>query len=123
MKAENKFLASEDFIGLGEIALEISGVFEATGEVMQDGKKKDFHTIAFTKTPKHLVLNATNRRCLAAAFGADTKGWVGQKVLIYAQDGIRNPAGGEKVWGLRLKASPNPELARARRAEMTGGEA
>ena len=122
MKTDNKFLASEDFIGLGDVEVEIAGVYQVTGEVMQDGKKKDFFSIAFTKTPKQMVLNATNRRCLAAAFGADTKGWIGQKVRIFAQDGIRNPAGGDKVWGLRLKASPNPELARARRAEMTGGE-
>ena len=123
MKADNKYLASEDFIGLGEVEVEISGVFQVTGETMQDGKKKDFYSIAFAKTQKQMVLNATNRRCLAAAFGADTKGWVGQKVKIFAQDGIRNPAGGEKVWGLRINAKPNPELAKARRNEMTGGEA
>lgn len=122
MKTASKYLASEDFIGLGEVQLEIAGVFQETGEVMQDGKKKDFFSIAFAKTPKRMVLNATNRRTLAAAFGADTKKWVGQQVSIFAQDGIRNPAGGDKVWGLRIKATPNQELAKARRAEMTGGD-
>jgi len=68
MKAANKFLASEDFIGRGEVELEISGVFQDTGEVMQDGKKKDFFSIGFQKTPKRMVLNATNRRALAYAF-------------------------------------------------------
>jgi hypothetical protein len=121
MKTANKYLASEDFIGLGEVEVEIAGVYSEKDEVMQDGKKKDFFSIAFAKTQKRMVLNATNRRCLAAAFGADTTKWAGNKVKIYAQDGIRNPAGGEKVWGLRLKATPNPELAKARRNEMTGG--
>ncbi len=40
MKTSSKFLASEDFIGLGEIEVTISGVFEHADEVMQDGKKK-----------------------------------------------------------------------------------
>ena len=123
MKTASKYLASEDFMGLGEVQLEISGVFEETGEVMQDGKKKDFFSLAFAKTPKRMVLNATNRRCLAAAFGADTTKWTSQKVKVFAQDGVRNPAGGEKVWGLRIKATPNPELLKSRRNEMTGGEA
>lgn len=123
MKTENKYLASEDFIGLGEVEVIIAGVHQITGETMQDGKQKDFFAIAFEKTAKRMVLNATNRRTLAAAFGADVKGWTGQKVKIYAQDGIRNPAGGAKVWGLRINAKPNPELARARREQMTtGGE-
>ena len=30
MKTDNKFLASEDFIGLGEIELVISGIYENT---------------------------------------------------------------------------------------------
>ena len=123
MKTANTYLASEDFIGLGEVEVEIAGIFQESGVVMQDGKKKDFFSVAFAKTPKRMVLNATNRRCLAAAFGADTKAWVGKKVKIYAQDGIRNPAGGDKVWGLRIKAQPDPSLAKARRDEMTGGAA
>jgi hypothetical protein len=121
MKTANTYLASEDFMGLGEVELEISGVFHESEVVMQDGKKKDFFSIAFAKTSKRMVLNATNRRALAAAFGADTKAWTGQKVKLFAQDGVRNPAGGASVWGLRIKAKPDPELAKARRAEMTGG--
>jgi len=39
------------------------------------------------------------------AFGADTKNWIGQKVVIFAQDGIRNPAGGATVHGLRIKTN------------------
>jgi len=42
MKGSTKWLASEDFIGMEPVKLTISGVFKDTGEVMQDGKKKDF---------------------------------------------------------------------------------
>lgn len=122
MKTASKFLASEDFIGLGEIEVTISGVFEHADEVMQDGKKKSFYSIGFNDKPKRMVLNATNRKTLAACFGADTTKWIGKKVSLYVQDGVRNPAGGATVCGLRLKAKPDPELLKANRAAMTGGE-
>ena len=122
MKADAKFLASEDLIGSGEVELEISGVFEHSGEVMQDGRKKDLFSIAFTKTPKRMVLNATNRRALAFAFGSDVSKWAGNKVKIYVQDGVRNPAGGATVCGLRLRCQQSTEQAASRRAEMTGGD-
>jgi len=105
MKLDNKFLASEDFLGLGEIELVISGIYEHIDQVMQDGKKKSFFSVGFNDKPKRMILNATNRKALAMAFGADTKNWIGQKVVIYAQDGIRNPAGGATVYGLRIKTN------------------
>jgi len=120
MKQSSKFLASEDFIGLGEVEVIIAGVFENADEVMQDGKKKSFHSIGFEKSAKRMVLNATNRKTLAAAFGADVSNWTGKKVQIYVKDGVRNPAGGESVCGLRLKAKPDLELLRSRRQELTG---
>lgn len=121
MKASSAFLASEDLLGLGEMEVVIEGVFEHNGETMQDGKKKDFFSIGFAKTPKRMVLNATNRKTLAACFGADTTKWIGKKVSLYVQDGVRNPAGGATVCGLRLKAKPDAELLKANRATMTGG--
>ncbi len=103
MKPSAKWLASEDFIGLGDVELEISGVFQNTGETMQDGKKKDFFSVAFTKTVKQLVLNSTNRKVLAMAFGASTKNWPGKKIQLYAQDGVKAIGGGTTT-GLRIKA-------------------
>lgn len=108
MKASNKWLASEDFIGMKPVTMTITGVFKAAQEVMQDGKKKDFFTIGFAETPKQLVLNATNRKTLANAFGAKTKGWLDQKVEVFAQDGVKAIGGGTTT-GLRLRATnPNP---------------
>ena len=68
MKPDARWLASEDFIGLGEVEFEIAAVYQNSGETMQDGKKKDFFSVGFTKTPKQLVLNATNRKTLSGAF-------------------------------------------------------
>jgi hypothetical protein len=107
MKPDARWLASEDFIGLGEVELEISGVYQNTSETMQDGKKKDFFSMGFSKTHKQLVLNATNRKTLSAAFGAKVERWVGQKVRLFAQDGVKAIGGGTTT-GLRLKADRIP---------------
>lgn len=120
MKQASTFLASEDFIGLGDIAVTISGVYEHSDEIMQDGKKKSFYSIGFNDKPKRMVLNATNRKTLAACYGADTKNWIGKACHIFVKDGVRNPAGGETVCGLRLKAKPDADLLKARRAELGG---
>jgi len=117
MKTQNKFTASEDLIGRAEVELEISGVFQDTGEVMQDGKKKDFFSVGFEATEKRLVLNATNRKTLSFAFGSSTKQWIGKKILLWAQDGVKAIGGGTTT-GLRLK-SAEPE----RNPLLSGGEA
>lgn len=104
MKSSTKWLASEDFIGMKPVELTISGVFKDTGEVMQDGKKKDFFSVAFENTEKRLVLNATNRKTLSFAFGASTKQWIGKKILLWAQDGVKAIGGGTTT-GLRLKSA------------------
>ncbi len=110
MKPSAKWLASEDFIGLGEVELEIAGVFQNSGEVMQDGKRKDFFSVAFAKTAKQLVLNATNRKTLAMAFGAKVENWAGKKVHLYAQDGVKAIGGGTTT-GLRIRAEPRARSA------------
>jgi hypothetical protein len=103
MKPDAKWLASEDFIGLGEVEFEIAQIFVNSNEIMQDGKKKDFFSIAFVKTNKQLVLNSTNRKTLSNAFGAKVEKWIGQKVRLFAQDGVKAIGGGVTT-GLRIKA-------------------
>ena len=103
MKPDARWLASEDFIGLGEVEFEIAQIFTNVGETMQDGKKKDFFSISFVKTNKQLVLNATNRKTLSNAFGAKVNKWVGQKVRLFAQEGVKAIGGGVTT-GLRIKA-------------------
>lgn len=119
MKSDSRFLASEDFLGKGEVKVTITGVYENTDEKMQDGKLKNFHSIGFNDKPKRMVLNATNRKTLVAAFG-DPKNWIGKEVHVYVAGGVRNPNGGEPTTGLRIKAKPDPELLKAKRAEMMG---
>lgn len=118
------WMASEDLLGVGSVKLAIAGIFQNDDVAMDAGRiEKRLFSIAFEKTPKQMILNATNRRTLSAAFGADTKQWIGQTVEVYVEDGIRKPGkGGGTTTGLRIRATPNPELAKARRAQMTGGD-
>lgn len=106
---------------MSDVKVKIAGVFEHAEEKMHDGKLAAFYSVGFEKTPKRMVLNATNRKTLAACFGADTTKWIGKEVEIYVEHGVKNPKGGEKVTGLRLKAKPDAELLKANRAAMTGG--
>lgn len=118
------WLASEDLLGVGPVKVKITGVIQ-NNDVEMDGGRKEacLFSLAFNGIPKQMILNATNRRTLSAAFGADTKQWLEQSVELYVQDGIRKPGkGGGTTTGLRIRATPNPELAKARRAEMTGGD-
>ena len=119
------WLASEDLLGVGPVTVSIASVTKNTDVEMDGGRKEAcLFSLSFKGIPKQMILNATNRRTLSAAFGADTNQWLGQSVELYVQDGIRKPGkGGGTTTGLRINARPNPELAKARRAEMTGGKA
>ena len=119
------WLSSEDLLGVGPQTVEIEEVVKNENVAMDAGRIESLlFSLKFKAIPKQMILNATNRRALSAAFGADTKAWRGQTVELYVQDGIRKPGkGGGTTTGLRIKATPNPELARARREQMTGGAA
>jgi hypothetical protein len=116
------WLASEDLLGVGTVKMEIEAVTRNEDIDMEGGRKEALlFSLKFKGMPKQMILNATNRRTLSAAFGADTKQWIGQPIDLYVQDGIRKPGkGGGTTTGLRIAAKPNPELAKARRQ---GGEA
>ena len=112
------WLASEDLLGVGTVTMEIESINRNEDIDMEGGRKEALlFSIKFKGVPKQMILNATNRRMLSAAFGADTKAWIGKSVELYVQDGIRKPGkGGGTTTGLRIAAKPDPELAKARRA-------
>ncbi len=52
-----------------------------------------------------MVLNVTNSRILADAFGDDSTGWLGKKVEVYSE---KVPFQGRIVDGLRVRVLPPP---------------
>jgi hypothetical protein len=98
------WLASEDLDGMGEVPVTIEAVFRHSDVTMQDGRKlKTLFALKFAGKDKQMVVNATNRKTLAGAFGADVRAWKGKAVRLYVATGIKNPAGGAPTKGLRIK--------------------
>jgi hypothetical protein len=106
--SNSPWLASTDLIGLPSPELVIEAVFRNTDVKMDQGRvEAELYSVAFRGAAKQMILNATNRKALAQAFGASTKGWIGQKVHVTVQDGIK--FGGKVVTGLRLRPITNTE--------------
>lgn len=104
------WLSSEDLAGMGEVQVTIEKVFKHENITMQEGRKMPLaFSIKFVGKDKQMICNATNRKTLAAAFGADVRKWKDKKVLLYVQDGVRNPSGGAPVKGLRIKIQSGAE--------------
>ena len=106
MKTKSNWLASEDFLGIGDVTLTIEAIKKHTDVPMDAGRvERELFAVHFAGSPKGMILNATNRKSLSASFGADTKKWIGQKVTLYVADGIRKPGGksGETTTGLRIR--------------------
>jgi len=100
------WLASEDLLGLGEIAVKIEAVYLHENVKMDGGRNEaQLYAIKFAGAEKQMILNATNRKALSQAFGARVDTWAGKTVYLRAQPGIRKPGGGknEKCYGLRIR--------------------
>ena len=123
MRKNNKFLSAEDLMGLGEVTVEIESVNEFSDEAMQDGKKKDGNSLSLKGKKKRVIINATNRRVLVACFGEIVDNWIGKRFKLKASPGKKNPKGGAPVWGIDFIATPDPDLLKANRNAMTGGQA
>lgn len=99
---DSPWLASEDLDGLDEITLKIKQVYRRENVEFEAGRKKPVvFTLEFEKAKRQLVLNGTNRRKLQAKFGNDVKGWIGQSVTLYVEQGIK--VGREIKSGLRIR--------------------
>lgn len=102
------WLASEDLLGLPSPELEIEAVYKNTDVKMDGGRTEpELYSLKFRGASKQMILNATNRRVLTKQFGASTKAWVGQKVTVYVQDGVK--FAGKVVTGLRLRVTGETE--------------
>lgn len=56
----------------------------------------------FKENVKPLILNVTNGKTIAALYGRDIEGWIGQQITLYYDPDVR--IGRQKVGGTRVKA-------------------
>lgn len=68
------------------------------------GKLKTKGIVYFKEIGQGWVLNRTNIMCLVEMWGADTDGWVGKRVTLFAAD-VR--VGPKMDKGIRIKGSPD----------------
>lgn len=66
------------------------------------GKKDQCLVCKFSENEKPMILNRTNCKAITKAYGTPiTENWIGKRVSIFVQDGIK--VGGEITDGLRIK--------------------
>jgi hypothetical protein len=91
----SKYLAASDLDGT-VLRVKI-GKVELASLRQKDGTALKKYALSFPDQNKAMVLNMTNARRLAEAFGKKANEWVGKTVEIYAEDTSFGP-------GLRLRA-------------------
>jgi len=102
---ENPWLSAEDVIALvgmgGSLPVTIDGVTPRREETFEQGRKEIVRGLVFTGKTKKLVLNKTNARALARAYGRDMAAWKGKRIQLYAEK-LPRPAFG-KDYGIRVR--------------------
>jgi hypothetical protein len=91
----SKYMAASDLDG-SVIRAKI-GKVELANLKQKDGTVSKKYALFFPGQDKAMILNMTNARRLAEAFGKNAGKWVGQSIEIYAEDTSFGP-------GLRLRA-------------------
>jgi hypothetical protein len=71
-----------------------------------DSRKVDKRPIVhFERTPKTLVLNATNGKTIAAMYGAQVEAWTGKRITVFA---TTTAFGGRTVECIRVQPTKPP---------------
>ncbi len=94
-KSDSEFLKADD-VGDSEWKLKISG----TKEHQFDGDSKPQLVVLFDGAEKGLVLNKTNFKRIAAAYGPDDDNWTGKGLYLYAES---TEYQGKETMGLRVR--------------------
>jgi hypothetical protein len=77
----SNFLKAEDLGGI-DSGRSVKGIIKDV-EPWKDKDGNGKINLGFTNSAKRLLLNKTNARTVAKAYGDDTAGWVGRPVIIY----------------------------------------
>lgn len=105
----SKFLRKEDFDE--DRVLTIKGV--RLEDVGNQGEQR--WVVHFREVDKGMVLNITSIRVLEGAYGDDSDGWVGKRVMVYVDPNVSFQ--GRVVGGLRLRAPKQKPAAPAPKQE------
>jgi hypothetical protein len=100
---KSPWLASEDLDGAKkDVLVTIEDVMRHENATFDEGRTEPrVFSLKFAGKEKQMILNATNRKVLARAFGMKTANWRGQTVALYVDPRVR--FGGKTVKGLRIR--------------------
>lgn len=101
----SKFLRKEDFDE--DRVMTIKGV--KLEDVGNQGEQR--WVVHFREVDKGMVLNITSIRVLEGAYGDDSDGWIGKRVMVYVDPNVSFQ--GRVVGGLRLRAPKKTAAAPA----------
>lgn len=101
---ESPWLTNEDIPHDRDVTVTIENVVLHPRLTMQGGRDKtNALSIGFVGKERRLLLNATNRKALAALFGANTADWFGKRVILHVEPDVRRPDG-TKGPAVRIRA-------------------
>jgi len=102
MKGNSPWLASEDLLGRGDVAVTIKACHRHRDVEFEAGRKvPTVYSLEFEGKQKQLVLNAVNRKTLVRKHGANVKDWVGKDIVLYIDQNVKLM--GKTVNGVRIK--------------------
>lgn len=92
---ESNWLTNEDIPHDRDTIVTIESVVIRRGVKMQGGRVKNVAlSLRFVGKQRELMLNATNRKVLAALFQTNnTEAWFGKRVSLYVEPNVRRPDG------------------------------
>lgn len=102
---DSRWLCAEDLPADRDVQVEIEKVLRRDNLVMQEGRPmKVALSLKFRGKQKELILNATNRKTLAALFNSQDCGeWFGKRIALFVKQGVRYPDG-TKGPAIRIRA-------------------
>lgn len=125
---ESTWLTNEDIPHDKDTAVQIEAVVRRDNLTMEGGRaKKVALSLRFVGRSRELLLNATNRKTLAALFNStDTGSWFGKWVALFVEQDVRRPDGTRgpavRIRAKRIQPPTKGAQPAAPEPESTGGD-
>lgn len=122
MRADAEFYGAEDFIGRGDVPMQIEKVLEWENRKACGKTQELMHTLKFVGGTKELWIKATNRKMLTHLYGPNASAWKGKWVWICVEQ-CKSPNGGQTL-GIRFrdrKDAPKQEQPAAAQSAPSSG--
>lgn len=111
-----------DYLGSGQLELKTDYILTIDklwqGKISTGGKAEQQVVISFREKTvngidvKPMILNATNRRALKTLYGSDSADVLeGKRIILYVEEGVRDPRTGGTTEGLRIRTRRPPDAA------------